>query len=162
MIDLNSTHRLIDLIRQKDWPSAHSILDKAEMTDPGESNIAYWRAVVLRDEGRHDDALCYLADNLGRFTCKTNAFHQCAWILHELGNDKAALAEIEKAPLDSEIEDYWALVMEAKFFRLYLMAKNNLSLSEDQMSEIPDDYISLMPGGNRISKAQLKKMSGRS
>ena len=96
-----------------------------------------------------------------RFNCKTNAIHKRARILHESGNGDAALAEISKAPFDSEIEDYWALVMEAKFFRLYLMARAGMPLPPEQLAEIPDDYISLFPTGERVAKKRLTEISQR-
>ena len=77
------------------------------------------------------------------------------------GNGDAALAEISKAPFISEIEDYWALVMEAKFFRLYLIARAGMPLPPEQLAEIPDDYISLFPTGERISKEQLTESAKR-
>ncbi len=162
MIGTNNINKLFDLMRDKDWAAAHGVLDAIELTAPDTHGVAHWRSVVLRNEGRRQEALRYLMDNLHRFNCKTNAFHKRAWIFHELGNDGAALDEIEKAPLDSEIDDYWALVMEAKFFRLYLMAKANLPMTSAQLAEIPDDYVSLMPTGERISKAQLISLSGHS
>ncbi len=64
-------------------------------------------------------------------------------------------------PLDSEIEDYWALVMEAKFFRLYLMARAGMPLPPEQLAEIPDNYISLFPTGERISKEKLTESAKR-
>jgi hypothetical protein len=161
MIDMNKINKLIDLIRRKDWLGAHAMLDENEMADPGEGTVAHWRSVVLRDEGRRQDALQYLADNLHRFDCKAGVFHKRAELFHELGNDSAALEEIEKAPFDSEIEDHWALVMEAKFFRLHLMAESGLPIPPEQWAEIPDDYISLMPTGKRVSKEQLVEHSKR-
>ena len=161
MIDMSKINKLIELIRRKDWAGAHDMLDENEIADPGEGTVAHWRSVVLRDEGRHQEALQYLADNLHRFDCKSGVFHKRAELFDALGNDSSALEEIEKAPFDSEIEEHWTLVMEAKFFRLYLMAKNNLPISQEKMSEIPDDYISLMQGGRRISKAQLMEMASR-
>jgi hypothetical protein len=137
------------------------MLDEIELTDPDTHGIAHWRSVVLRNEGRHQEALQYLTDNLHRFNCKTNAFHKRAWIFHELGNNAAALDEIEKAPFDSEIDEYWALVMEAKFFRLHLMAESGLPIPPEQWAKIPDDYISLLPTGERVSKEQIIQLSKR-
>ena len=51
--------------------------------------------------------------------------------------------------------------MEAKFFRLYLMAKTGLPITEADLAEIPDDYISLMPTGVRLSKTQLEALVSR-
>ncbi len=72
-----------------------------------------------------------------------------------MGNNAAALKELAKAPFNSEIDDYWALVMDAKFFYLYVMLEAGLPISSEQWAEIPDDYISLMPTGARVSKQQL-------
>ena len=155
MIDMQKIDRLLDLMRSKDWAAAHAILDDDEKADPGEQTVAHWRATVLRHEGRKNEALQYLKDNVHRFNCKTGVFHKRAWIFHETGNDAAARDEIEMAPFESEIEDHWALVMEAKFFRLYLMARAGMPLPPEQLAEIPDDYISLFPTGERMSKAKL-------
>ena len=161
MIDMKKINILIDLLRNKDWPAAHAMLDENELADPNEATVAYWRAVTLRDEGRPQDALQYLADNLHRFECKAGVYHKRAELFHQLGNNVAALAEIAKAPFDSEIEEHPALVMDAKFFRLYLLAKAGLPISPEQWAEIPDDYISLMPEGVRVSKEQLMEASTR-
>jgi hypothetical protein len=147
MIDLKKMTRIIDFLHEKDWAAAHAMLDENESADPNEATVAHWRAVVLRDEGRCD--------------CKSGVFHKRAELFHQMGNDSAALVEIEKAPLDSEMEDHWALVVDAKFFRLYLMTQAGLPISLDQWMEIPDDYISLMPTGERVSKGQLTAMSRR-
>ncbi len=128
MIGMNNINKLFDFMRREDWTAAHAMLEDIESTDPDTHGMAHWRSVVLRNEGRHQEALRYLTDDLHRFRCKTNAFHKRAWIFYEMGNDAAALDEIEKAPFDSEIDDYWALVMEAKFFRLHLMAKSGLPI----------------------------------
>ena len=161
MIDMKKMKKLIDLMHQKDWASAHAMLDENELAEPNDGTVAHWRAVVLRDEGHSEEALQYLADNMHRFDCKTGVFHKRAEIFHEMGNDAAALKEIGKAPFDSEIEDHWALVMDAKFFRLYLMAHAGLPIPPEQWVEIPDDYISLMQRGARVSKAQMIEMSNR-
>jgi hypothetical protein len=137
------------------------MLDDDEKADPGEQTVAHWRATVLRYEGRKDEALQYLKDNVHRFNCKTGVFHKRSWILHETGNDAAARDEIEKAPFESEIEDYWAPVMEAKFFRLYLMARAGLPIPPEQLAEIPDDYISLFPTGERMAKDKLTSPTER-
>ena len=161
MIDMTKINILLSLIRKRDWASAHVLLDEEELADPGEQTVAHWRSVLLRNEGRYEEALEYLADNLYRFDCKTGALNNRAWILHLKGNDKGALNEIERAPFDVEIEDNWALVMEAKFFRLYLMARLGLSISAEQLAEIPDDYIYLLPTGERVPKKQLIEKSTR-
>jgi hypothetical protein len=155
MIDMKEINKLIDLIRSKNWIAAHALLDEEELADPGEQTVAHWRSVLLRKEGRYEEALEYLADNLYRFDCKTGALNNRAWILHIKGNDNGALNEIERAPFEAEIEDNWALVMEAKFFRLYLMARLGLAIPPEQLAEIPDDYISLLPTGERVPKNQL-------
>jgi hypothetical protein len=161
MIDMKKINKLIDLIRNKEWIAAHALLDEEELSDPGEATVAHWRSVVLRDEGRYQEAHQYLGDNLHRFDCKTGVCHKRAELLKKMGNETAALAEIEKAPFDSEIEDHWALVVDAKFFRLYLMAQLGLPIPPEQLAEIPDDYISLLPTGERITKKQLIEQSRR-
>lgn len=159
MIDMAKINKLTDLIRRKDWTTAHALLDEEEFADPGEQTVAHWRSVVLRDEGRYEEAFQFLAANLHRFECKSGVFHKRAELLKKMGKDTAALAEMEKAPLDAEIEDHWPLVVDAKFFRLYLMAEAGLPISTGQLAEIPDDYISLMPMGERVSKERLIELA---
>jgi len=161
MIDMNTIDKLYDFIRCKDWSAAHAMLDEIELADPNTHGIAHWRSVVLRDEGRYEDALDYLAENLHRFNCKTSVSHKRASIFYEMGNNAAALKELAKAPFDSEIDDYWTLVMDAKFFYLYVMVEAGLPISSEQWAEIPDDYISLMPTGARVSKEQLTETAKR-
>lgn len=155
MIDMNKINKLMDIIRRKDWVAAHAMLDEEERLDPDEGTVAHWRSVVLRNEGRYEDALRYLADNLSRFNCKTGVFDKRARIFHQIGNDAAAMNELALAPFDSEIDEHWALVMDAKFFRLYLMVQLGLPIADAQWTEIPDDYISVLPTGEQISKKQL-------
>lgn len=155
MIDMEKISKLIDLIRCKDLSAAHAMLDEEELADPGEATVAYWHSVVLRDEGRYEEAPQYLADNLDRFDCRTGVFHKRAELFKILGKDAAAIVEMEKAPFDSEIEEHWALVVDAKFFRLYLMTRVGFPITQEQWAEIPDDYISLFPMGERITKKQL-------
>lgn len=159
MIGMNNVDKLFDLMRRQDWAAAHAMLDQFESDDPDMHGIAHWRSVVLCEEGRYEEALQYLADNLQRFNCKTNVFHKRAWIFHQTGNDQAALEEISNAPFDAEIEDYWALVVEAKFFQLYLLARLGLPIPPEQLAEIPDDFISLLPTGERIPKKRLTEQS---
>jgi hypothetical protein len=161
MIDMKKINKLVDLIRGEDWKAAHAMLDEEEFADPGEATVAHWRSVVLRDEGRYEEALQYLAANLHRFECKSGVFHKRAELLKRMGKDAAALAEMQKAPLDAEIEDHWPLVVDAKFFRLCLMAEAGLPISPTQLAEIPEDYISLMPTGERVSKQRLIELSRR-
>jgi hypothetical protein len=161
MIGKSDVDKLFDLLRRKDWAAAHAMLDQIESDDPDRHGIAHWRSVVLGEEGRYEEALQYLADNVQRFNCKTNVFHKRAWIFHQTGNDQAALQEISNAPFDVEIDDFWPLVMEAKFFRLYLMVRAGLPIPPEQLAEIPDDYISLLPTGERIPKKQLIEQSTR-
>jgi hypothetical protein len=155
MIDMKKINKLVDLIRGEDWKAAHAMLDEEEFADPGEATVAHWRSVVLRDEGRYQEALEYLKDNQDRFNCQSGVAHKRAWIFHLIGNDTSALSEIALAPFDAEIEDFYGLVMEAKFFRLYLMILTGLPISAEQLAEIPDDYISLFPTGERIPKNKL-------
>jgi hypothetical protein len=50
--------------------------------------------VVLRDEGRYEEALQYLADNQHRFNCKTGVFHKRAELFQRMGQAAAALDEM--------------------------------------------------------------------
>lgn len=161
MIGMNNIDRLFDFMRKKQSIEAHALLDEIERADPDTHGIAHWRSVVLGEEGRNDEALQYLADNQHRFNCKTGVFRRRAELFQKMGKGAAALDEMEKAPFDSEIEEHWALVMDAKFFRLYLMTQAGLPISPEQWAEIPDDYISLMPTGERVSKEQLIEAAGR-
>ena len=85
MIGMHNIDKLYDFIRCKDWSEAHAMLDEIEWADPNTHGIAHWRSVVLHDEGRYEDALNYLAENLHRFNCKTSVFHKRASIFYEMG-----------------------------------------------------------------------------
>jgi len=161
MIDMHKINKLMKIICRKDWLAAHAMLDEEERLDPNEGTAAHWRSVVLRNEGRLDEALQYLADNLSRFNCKTGVYDRRARLFHQVGNNVAAKNELSVAPFDSEIDEHWALVMDAKFFRLYLMTQLGLAISDAELAEIPDDYISVLPDGERISKAQFIGRSRR-
>ena len=71
MIDMEKIDKLVDLIRGEDWKAAHAMLDEEEFVDPDEATVAHWRSVVLRDEGRYQEALKYLKDNQHRFSCQS-------------------------------------------------------------------------------------------
>jgi len=75
--------------------------------------------------------------------------------------DNEALLEIEKAPIDAEMGKHWALVLDAKFFRLYLLAKNNHPIGADQLNELPGDYVYIMPKGELFSKDDLNRLATR-
>ena len=70
---------------------------------------------------------------------------------------------MRSAPIAAETEKYRALVLEAKFYLLYLMAKNNLKIEQSSLDEIPDGHISVLPSethlyGAHISKDNLETM----
>lgn len=81
MIDMEKIDKLVDLIRGEDWKAAHAMLDEEEFVDPDEATVAHWRSVVLRDEGRYQEALKYQKDNQHRFSCQSGVAHKRAWTL---------------------------------------------------------------------------------
>lgn len=159
MIGMAKINELLALMRQQDWTAVHAMLDDIEKCDPDTPGLAHWRSTALQNEGLHDQALEFISDNLEKFNCKANALHKRAAILHEKGDHAAALNELDGADLDSEADDHWALVMEAKFFRLFLKTICDFSINAAEFGEFPDDYISILPSGKRLSLQDLKELN---
>ena len=153
------------LQRAGDMREIHARLDAAlsGATAEDRRKIAHWRTSTLLHERRYQDALDHLQRSKDDYGCKTLVHHKRASILDLLGRDKEALNELRSAPIAAETEKYRALVLEAKFYLLYLMAKNNLEIEQSSLDEIPNGHISVLPSethlyGAHISKDDLKRM----
>ncbi len=78
-----------------------------------------------------------------------------ARILNKLGRDREALDELRSAPIEEEMEEYYGLAIDAKFFYLYLLAKSGDLSVRDRLAEIPDDYRHITMGGKFLTKADI-------
>lgn len=143
----------------------HEQLDAAlpSATAEARRKIAHWRTSTLLYEKRYSEALDHLQQNSCDYNCKTLVHHERASILDLLGRGEDALRELRSAPIAAETERYRALVLDAKFFLLYLMAKNNIAIEQSSLDAIPDDHISILPSetslyGAHVSKDDLKAM----
>ena len=155
MIDFNKFQRLV---RSEDWASVYAVLDDARNNAVNDDEIkdeTYWRAVALRRELRYDEALELLRNNANLFNSQSLVHHELACILIELGRDREALDELKKAPIEEEMENYYGLAIDAKFFYFYLLAKSGDPSVKDRLAEIPDDYRHITMGGTFLTKADI-------
>ena len=147
-----------DFVCSGNWSAVHAMLDDARdraVTDDDIKDEAYWRVVALTRETRYNEALDFLTKNSDRFDCRSWLYHESARILIKLGRDREALDELRKAPIEEEMEDYYGLAIDAKFFYLYLLAKSGDPSVKDRLSEIPDDYRHITMGGTFLTKADI-------
>lgn len=157
-----------EIFRLQRAGKSHQIHERLDAALPGGTaedrhNIAHWRTSTLLHERRYQDALDHLQRSKNDYGCKTLVHHKKAGILDLLGRDNEAISELRSAPIAAEREKYGALVLEAKFYLIYLMAKNNLEIEQSSLDEIPDGHISVLPSetslhGAQISKEDLKEM----
>lgn len=155
MIDFYQFRRLAD---SKDWASVHAMLDEARdraITDDDIRSEAHWRVVALTREQRYDDALDLLSKNAHLFNSQSLVHHKAACILDKLGRNEEALEELKKAPIEEEMESYYGLAIDAKFFYFYLLAKSGDPSVKERLSEIPDDYRHITMGGTFLTKTDI-------
>jgi len=147
------------LFRKNDMQGFHDRLDSlpADIADE-KVRVSLWRVSALMTEGRYQEALDFLQESDEHFPCKTLVYHQRAKIYQRIGQGQGSAGHMETAPFASELDRYWPLVMDAKFYRLYLMAEQKRRIDPALLDEIPDDFMYIMLEGNRISKADLERV----
>lgn len=155
------------LLRANKFDEVHDRLDAAlpGNTPDDRHSIACWRTSALLKERRYAAALDHLQQSKADFGSKTLVHHYRASIFDILGRDSEALHELRTAPLAAEMEKYWPLVLDAKFYLLHFMAKRNMPVEAAALDEIPEGYISVLPSetnlyGAHVSKEDLKALIG--
>lgn len=157
-MDTSDVLRLQVLMRSKDWASVYSMLDDARsraVTRDDMKQEVYWRATALENEQRYAEALNLLQTNTGLANSMSLWSHQIACLLVKLDRDKDAVDELSKAPIEEEMKDHYGLAIDAKFFYLYLLAKNGDPSVRDRLVEIPDDYRYITMEGQFLTKADI-------
>lgn len=150
---------IIRLYRADEFEVLHEHLDAAlaGASPDDRHSIAHWRSAALEKEKRYEEALEHLALSKSDFGSKTLVHHMRASILEVLGRDQEALDELQAAPLDGEIDLYYPLVVDAKFYILYFRAARNMPVDPAAIDEIPEGYRSVLPGNGHIFGAQVSK-----
>jgi hypothetical protein len=146
------------LMRSRDWVSVYAILDDARTRAITTEDIVreiHWRATALKGEQRYSEALDLLRKNAGLFNSQSLVRHEMARILVKIGRDQDAIDELKRTPIEEEMEDFYGLAIDAKFFYLYLLAKGGDPSVKDRLSEIPDDYRYIAIGGTFLTKPDI-------
>lgn len=150
--------QLQTLMRSKDWVSVYAMLDEARDRAVNQDDVqreAYWRLIALEGEERFEEAIEFLRRNANLFNSQSLVHLNSARYLDKLGQTKKALDELKKAPMEEEMEAYYGLAIDAKFFYFYLLAKSGDMSVKDRLSEIPDDYRHITMGGKFLTKADI-------
>ena len=150
--------KLQAFMRNGNWGSVYDILDDARKRAISPEDVkreVYWRAMALEGQQRYEEALELLQKNTNLFNCQSLVYHELACILVKLGLNQDALTEIEKAPIEEEMESFYGLAIDAKFFYFYLLAKSGDTSIKERLSEIPDDYHYIAMGGTFLTKADI-------
>ena len=150
------------LLRAGNPGAVHDLIDAAFPTATVEErhSMAHWRTAALLKEKRYQEALDHLEHSKIDYFCKTLAHHQKAEIYDRLGRGREALMELSQAPFEAEFDWHIALVTDARFFLLYLLAKENLPIKPDDLDLIPDDFASVFRGVGYFTKDDLKALIG--
>jgi hypothetical protein len=150
--------RLQTLMGDDDWPAVYAILDHVQSqatTHEDEARETYWRSMALIGQSRYEDAIDLLRKGAGLFNSQCLPRKIIAEILDKMGDDQSALKELSGAPIDQEMERFYGLAIDAKFFYFYLLAKTGDRSILDRLSEIPDDYRHITMGGKFLTKADI-------
>lgn len=149
---------LQDLLRHEDWTSAFSMLDQARRTavtsDDCKREI-FWRSVVLARQNHTEQAVELLRKNAHLFNSQSHVKHEIARLLVSQGRHQEALKELNSAPIDCELDQFYALAIDAKFFYYYLLAKAGDPTIRDRLCEIPDDYRYICHDGTILAKPDI-------
>lgn len=145
-------------MKNGDWTAAYALLDDARngaVTSEDRRREVYWRATAFELQRRYDEALDLLRKNANLFNSQSLVQLELARILVKLGRDQEALDELGIAPIEEEMEKFYGLAIDAKFFYFYLLAKSGDRSVQDRLSEIPDDYRHIAIGGKFLTKPDI-------
>ena len=165
VMNLTEIRRLQESMRARDWGTVYAMLDSLRDRATNQEDIAnevYWRAIALQRQERYDDALAFLRENASLFNCQCLLHQMIARSLDKLGRSEDALAEMKSAPIDQDMNDFYGLAMDAKFFYFYLLAKSGDQSVLNKLSEIPDDYRHITMAGKFLTKADIISLLNRS
>ena len=157
-MQVDEIRELQALMRRKEWASVYAMLDDARKRAINADDLkseTYWRVAALGREGRYQEAIQLLRDNASRFNSQSSVHHELASFLVKLGHEQDALEELKKAPIEEEMGEFYGLAIDAKFFLLYLLAKNGDRSVRDRLNEIPDDYRHITMGGKFLTKNDI-------
>lgn len=152
------------LARAGNWASIYAMLDEARDNATSHDDImdeAYWRAVALTKQQRYEEALEFLHRNTILFNCQSLVQHRIAEILVTLGRLQEALEELRRAPVEEEMDSFYGLAIDAKFFYFYLLAKGGDTSIKNRLNEIPDDYRHITKDGKFLTKPDIVALLNR-
>lgn len=153
---MDRNDEIFKLSRAKKWSEIHRVLDRTPQNNAADRHfVAHWRKAALIMEGRYQDALEFLQANKQNLGCQTAASAALGEILHVLGRDQEAIAELKNAPMAAEVDQYRPLVVDAKFQLAYLQALNGQPVEGELLDAIPNTYVHVSRRGKRISKSEL-------
>jgi tetratricopeptide (TPR) repeat protein len=150
--------QLQQLMKSEDWATVYTMLDEARsraVTREDFSREVYWRVVALNRQLRYKEALELLRENANLFNSQSLVQHELACILIKLGRDLEALDELSKAPIEEEMDSFYGLAIDAKFFYFYLLAKSGDTSVKNRLDEIPDDYRHITMDGKFLTKPDI-------
>lgn len=157
-MNLADVEKLRVLLRNKNWVAAHDMLDSAKdraVTREDRNSAIHWRVVTLEREKRYEDALELLRRNASLFNSRCHVQLECALCLEKLGRDQEALAELAAAPVEEEMQSFYAFAIDAKFLYFYLLAKSGEASVAHRLDEIPDDYRHITMDGKFLTKPDI-------
>ena len=153
--------RLRAFFHDKNWAAAHAALDEARnraFTADDVKDEAYWHVVTLMREQRYEEAMDLLRERAELFNRQCLVQRKIASILNKLGRNQEALAELSKAPVEEEMEAFYALALDAKFLYFYLLAKSGDRSIRKRLDEIPDDYRHFTIDGKFLTKPDIASL----
>src|SRR5579883_3009390 len=153
---------IFPLVKRRDWQACHKLLDNATPVDNDErTSIIYWRAVVLEDEGRNDEALSLLNLSRNDFNCKCLPDYMSAKILKRLGRPQDAIAILSESPILAEAEQFPGLAREAAYLYCTLLAESGAIVPEGLLDLIPDSFQTMDDKYRVVGKADLLDLINR-
>ncbi len=156
--------RLQKLMEGEDWPAVYAILDRVQSqatTREDKARETYWRAMALIGQNQYQEAVDLLRKGGKLFNSQCLPYKIIAEVLDKIGDDQGALRELSDAPIDQEMERFYGLAIDAKFFYFYLLAKTGDRSVLNRLSEIPDDYRHIAMGGKFLTKADIVSLLNR-
>jgi tetratricopeptide (TPR) repeat protein len=157
-MDMADIEKLQVFLRNKDWAGAHGMLDDARnraVTRNEKSRAMHWRVATLEREKRYEDALELLRRNADLFNSQCRVHLERALCFEKLGRKEEALAELAAAPIESEMESFYAFAIDAKFLYFYLLAESGDASVAKRLGEIPDDYRHITIDGKFLTKPDI-------
>jgi tetratricopeptide (TPR) repeat protein len=156
---------ILPLLKRHDWRACHALLDRtalvADRSDP--AAVPYWRAVVLEEEGRDDEAFEVLEKSRDEFSSKCLPDYLRAKILAPKGRLREAVAILREAPILKEFPRFPALAREAAYYYCLFLTEADETPPPEVLAIIPEDFETLNEGrfvGKTDLLDRMRRMKG--